>query len=197
MTREQALNYLYSSGFSEGQVNAVVEALEQDCDKCEYANPCLYCKHEFSLTSTDEPMTKVYPTIFCGDTISRSEAIDQMEQSYNILDATDRIKALPSVQAVCGDTISLADAKEIIARNDSTNGKIAVFTGKQVQQMLDSLPRIVTKPIECEDAISREAVLNLLDKERDEYTIQNVKALPKSLIKIGGTHHIRKAVRND
>lgn len=25
---------------------------EQDCDKCEYANPCLYCKHEFSLTST-------------------------------------------------------------------------------------------------------------------------------------------------
>ena len=106
MTREQALNYLYSSGFSEGQVNAVVEALEQDCDKCEYANPCLYCKHEFSLTSTDEPMTMIYPTIFCEDTISRSEAIDQMEQSYNILDATDRIKALPSVQAVCSDTIS-------------------------------------------------------------------------------------------
>ena len=37
-----------------------MDALEQDCDKCEYANPCLYCKHEFSLTSTDEPMTMVY-----------------------------------------------------------------------------------------------------------------------------------------
>ena len=74
MTREQALNYLYNSGFSEGQVNAVVEAL------------------------TDE------------DAISRSEAIDQMEQAYNILDATDRIKALPSVQAVCGDAISREEA---------------------------------------------------------------------------------------
>ena len=80
MNREQAINYLYSSGFSEGQVNAVVEAL------------------------TDE------------DTISRAEAIDQMEQSYNILDATDRIKALPSVQAVCGDTISRLDKiRQIIA----------------------------------------------------------------------------------
>ena len=29
----------------------------------------------------------------------------------------------------------------------------------------------------CEDAISREAVLNLLDKERDEYTIQEIKVL--------------------
>ena len=33
----------------------------------------------------------------CEDTISRADAIDQMEQSYNILDATNRIKALPSV----------------------------------------------------------------------------------------------------
>ena len=30
MTREQAINYLYSSGFSEGQVKAVVEALTDE-----------------------------------------------------------------------------------------------------------------------------------------------------------------------
>ena len=33
----------------------------------------------------------------CKDAINRADAIDQMEQSYNILDATDRIKALPPV----------------------------------------------------------------------------------------------------
>ena len=96
-------------------------------------------------TSTDEPMTMVYPTIFCDD------------------------------------AISLADAKEIIARNDSTNGKIAVFTGKQVQQMLDSLPRILTKPIECDDAISREAVIKLFNGQigsESALILHKIKKLP-------------------
>lgn len=112
MTREQAIDILKNAAWlgtdkdreqTETAVEMAISALEQPCE-----------------TSTDEPITMVYPTIFCDD------------------------------------AISLDDAKEIIARNDSTNGKIAVFTGKQVQQMLDTLPRILTKPIECDDAISRE-----------------------------------------
>ena len=79
-------------------------------------------------------------------------------------------------QEPCDDAISLADAKEIIARNDSTNGSIAVFTGKQVQQMLDTLPRIMTKPIECDDAISREAVLGLFYDLENLY--ERIKQLP-------------------
>lgn len=34
---------------------------------------------------------------FCEDCISREEALDQLGQSYNILDATDRIKEMRSV----------------------------------------------------------------------------------------------------
>ena len=73
-----------------------ISALEQDCDKCEYANPCLYCKHEFSLTSTDEPMTMVYPTIFCEDAISRKDAINAIATDY--ITAVRNLESLPSVQ---------------------------------------------------------------------------------------------------
>lgn len=31
----------------EEAVNMAIQALEQDCDKCEVGNPCLYCKHKF------------------------------------------------------------------------------------------------------------------------------------------------------
>ena len=80
-----------------------ISALEQDCDKCEYANPCLYCKHEFSLTSTDEPMTMVYPTIFCEDAISR-EAVEGLMTNWMFFSPSHKAEAekelseLPSVQ---------------------------------------------------------------------------------------------------
>ena len=104
MTREEAIKLLQATrmmllGEDNQPVSDLYDALEMAISALEQ-EPC--------ETSTDEPMTMVYPTIFCDD------------------------------------AISLDDAKEIIARNDSTNGKIAVFTGKQVQQMLDSLPRIIT-----------------------------------------------------
>ena len=64
-----------------------------------------------TTTNNDEPMTMVYPTIFCEDTISRAEALEQLEQAYNIMDATDRVKAMPSVQAVCEDAISRSEGR--------------------------------------------------------------------------------------
>ena len=84
MTREQALNYLYSSGFSEEQVQAVVEAL------------------------TDE------------DAISREAVI------------------------------------ELLGQYGCTNKEGLLFKD------LKSLPSVQPKPIECDDAISREATLNLM-----------------------------------
>ena len=102
--------------------------------------------------------------------MTREEAIDinwQME-----MDIVCGVKP-------CEDAISLADAKEIIARNDSTNGSIAVFTGKQVQQMLDTLPRIMTKPIECEDAISRhKAIVMITAYEGKSAQIEALEQLP-------------------
>lgn len=49
-------------------------------------------------------------------------------------------------QEPCDDAISRKDAKEIIAKNDETDGTVPIFTGKIVQQMLDSLPSVT--PIE-------------------------------------------------
>lgn len=48
-------------------------------------------EHALSIKDHEKPQEP------CDDEISRADAIDQMEQSYNILDATDRIKALPPV----------------------------------------------------------------------------------------------------
>ena len=73
-------------------------SLEEDRQAFEFAISAL--EQEPCETSTDEPMTMVYPTIFCEDTISRAEALDQLEQAYNIMDATDRVKAMPSVQPI-------------------------------------------------------------------------------------------------
>ena len=49
------------------------------------------------------------------------------------------------------DLIKREDAKEIIAKNDETDGTVPIFTGKMVQQMLDSLPSVEQdRPIDCE-----------------------------------------------
>ena len=42
----------------------------------------------------------------------------------------------------CDDAVSREDAIEAIASNDSTNGTVAVFTGKQVIAMLNKLPSV-------------------------------------------------------
>ena len=59
-------------------------------------------------TSTDEPMTMVYPTIFCDDAISREAAIEAVKQAiYNHDSAIMRLTELPSVNPQpCDDAIS-------------------------------------------------------------------------------------------
>ena len=58
-------------------------------------------------TSTDEPMTMVYPTIYCDDAISREaviNAIYKMELSNWVKDDTEKmIRELPSVQPIHRD----------------------------------------------------------------------------------------------
>ena len=60
-------------------------------------------------TSTDEPMTMVYPTIFCDDAISREAVLDGVDAMYNnswdIKDFRENVNLmlnkLPSVQPIC------------------------------------------------------------------------------------------------
>ena len=74
------------------------------------------------------------------DAVSREAVLDLF---YDLDNLYERIKALPPVIPKIGeDAISRADAKEIIARNDKTDGTVPIFTGKIVQQMLDSLPSV-------------------------------------------------------
>ena len=60
---------------------------------CDFGEPC--------ETSTDEPMTMVYPTIFCDDAISRADAIGAIYKANDdglLFDRVlNKIKALPSV----------------------------------------------------------------------------------------------------
>ena len=53
-------------------------------------------KIEPITTSTDEPMTMVYPTIFCDDAISRKDAISAISTDY--VTAVRNLESLPSVQ---------------------------------------------------------------------------------------------------
>ena len=66
---------------------------------------CEYKEQEPCETSTDEPMTMVYPTIFCDDTISREaviNAIYKMELSNWVKEDTEKIiRKLPPVQLSC------------------------------------------------------------------------------------------------
>ena len=60
-------------------LDMAISALEQPCE-----------------TSTDEPMTMVYPTIFCDDAISREDAINAIATDY--ITAVRNLESLPSVQ---------------------------------------------------------------------------------------------------
>ena len=100
MTREEAIKYLYSSGMSDEQVNAVVKALEQEpCEECEHINPCMYCEHTFKEKGASD--TEQEP---CDDAISREEAIHCITESElgqeTFTDAKYRIRELPPVQPV-------------------------------------------------------------------------------------------------
>ena len=83
----------------------------------------------------------------CEDAISRADAIDQMEQSYNILDATDRIKALPPVTPIENEI-----ENEILILQAYKRGYDDALSTKDHE-----------KPQEpCEDAVSREAAIEVI-----------------------------------
>ena len=93
MTREQAVKWLkealrqtdFQCEQMETAVEMAISALEQsNCDDCKYkifTNLYFHTDPEMAEqepceTSTDEPMTMVYPTIFCDDAISREAVIN-------------------------------------------------------------------------------------------------------------------------
>ena len=49
------------------------------------------------------------------------------------------------------DLISRQDAIEAIASRDETNGTVKVFTGRQVNEILASLPSVQPEIIRCKD----------------------------------------------
>lgn len=62
-------------------------------------------EQESITTSTDEPMTIIYPTIFCNDTISREAVLKEFEKGAENL--YGRIDKLPFVNPQpCDDAIS-------------------------------------------------------------------------------------------
>ena len=131
MTREEAIDILKNAAWlgtdkdreqTEKAVEMAISALEQsNCDDCKYKIfTNLYFHTDLEMaeqepceTSTDEPMTMVYPTIFCDDAISREEVTAEFIKWQNevvyafgrdylgvriIQSAIDTIRQLPSVQ---------------------------------------------------------------------------------------------------
>ena len=109
MTREQAINYLRSSGMSGEQIKAVEDAFTaDDCISKQALIDDLYEKIsdvDIYERVTDiveaQPIVGGYVTdnnVGRSDCISRQAAIDACDQSINILEATDRIRALPPVE---------------------------------------------------------------------------------------------------
>ena len=78
MTREEAIDILESRSVC---MECVIS--KYDCDACDEAFKMAISalEQEPCDTSTDEPMTMVYPTIFCDDAISR-EAVRQGMLKY-------------------------------------------------------------------------------------------------------------------
>lgn len=126
---------------SETEFGVLKDMLEQDCDKdCENCDRCVDDKCPYDNmpriihpavkepceTSTDEPMTMIYPTIFCEDTISRAEVMSLFKTYWRCF-----------ADQECVDLF-----KDVIRQ----------------------LPSVQPKPIECEDAISRQAILDKLDE---------------------------------
>ena len=92
------------------------------------------------------------------DLISRQAAIDafwklDIELRPSAIDAiTDMLKTLPSAQLVAKDTnvpskdcISRQAAVEEIARRDTTDGNVKVFSGQEIISILHSMPQAVPR----------------------------------------------------
>jgi len=143
VTREEAIEVLgkmkypqkvNKNGFIISNVNIENEALEmaikalsqEPCDRIEYGTDGNAYKlwmsngkefeQEPTVTSTDEPMTMVYPTIVCDDAISREAVLDLF---YDLDNLYERIKALPPVIPKIGeDAISRETVIQLFGRNE-------------------------------------------------------------------------------
>ena len=78
--------------------------------------------------------------------------VDISEEYYELLqkmpddEMTGTMYAIKYAEKPCDDAISRANALEIIAETDITDGLEPVFSGKQVQGLLNDLPPVHTVP---------------------------------------------------
>ena len=93
MTREEAIEYLKRADTTVGQTikSRTAEALEMAIKALQTENCEIECTEKPCLGKLCQYHTS------CNDAISRQAVLDACDQSINILDATGRIRDLPSV----------------------------------------------------------------------------------------------------
>ena len=117
MTREQAINYLYSSGFSEGQVKAVVEALtDEDAISREEVHDLLVTwLNDYLTDETRDALEVIDAKIEDLPSVTPSINVDaihrEREQAYlrGYEDASKKYRQEP-----CNDAISREDALKLL-----------------------------------------------------------------------------------
>ena len=147
-----------------------IEALQTKpyfCEKCPYYEPDIMFdgKEEYDWGKC------TYKTEPCEDAISRKAVLDACDQSINILDATDRIRELPSVNPIAKQTPESVnkDAKDksivtddLISRNavdeyisELLSGYLYDVEREKLEQfsawLWDELPSVTPQIIRCKD----------------------------------------------
>ena len=145
MTKEEYMRYVAMQQRDISAVDVSLNKVEQE--------PC--------KTSTDKPMTMVYPTIFCDDAISREDVLNLAKKGVlvsngNYESVCKAINELPSVQPKpieCDDVISREKVADML-----TELVEMVDTGSQRDlDRADELSRQIISAIKpCNDTISRE-----------------------------------------
>lgn len=136
MTREESIFYLANmdrkymeKGMSEA-LDMAIQALSQEpCENCcngnqiEKAKLCqksylagMEHKQEPTVTSTDEPMTMVYPTIVCDDAISRDVAIKHLTKARMIGDSRPMTEIFAEIPHVTPSRQVIEDIKAEIMK---------------------------------------------------------------------------------
>lgn len=121
MNKEQAVNYLRFSGFSDEQIKAIEGAFT--CDKCVYSTSegCQY----------DDITETIPPFVYC---ISRQAVLDAINTDWHedLSQLTDAIKALPPVtpQPKTGHWIFVDKAKEHARCSECGYGDVDLVDGR-------------------------------------------------------------------
>jgi DNA-directed RNA polymerase subunit RPC12/RpoP len=167
----------------------VLKALEQEPQIFEWCHDCReydqekHCCPRYNnvIRNTVEEMKQA-----CEDAISREEAIGAVANLFEmseyphpypqgkpirLRDIKEKLKQLPPAQPKkieCVDAISREDALDALHMCLGTNSYDDDVTGdsyicyEEAEYEIEKLPSIQPKPIECEDAISRQAVLDVI-----------------------------------